>query len=1028
LNNSAIFFYICHQIINQLKFKMKRITLLLIFLVSSVLGSYGQVQIGTGTNELQRAPFEPYFSYSYVQSIYLASEINTTGTISSLQWYYSGTSLLPNSQDLTIYLGHSAKTVFANNTDFEDLNNLTAVFTGGITVAGPGWVTITFDTPFAYNGTDNLIVAVDENLPGFDLSTDDFQNTAVAGNRTIFAYSDSINTDPAAASASTATKGVAAFVPNIIFDGLVQACPNPSLVAVSNVNAAGADFTWQINGSETAWETLVLPSGSAAPSQSTSGTPIAASPVYSALTLDPATTYNFYVRAACGGGLFSGWILGATFTTSCVTVTAFSENFDAGLTIPTCWSKVGTTGSANLQVSAGAPTAPNVLYVFGSATAQPVVSMPAVSNAGAGTHRLKFKARANFTVGGVIEVGYLTDVLDATSFVSLQSFTTTSITVYDTFIANLGTEPGANEVLAFRHTGVPAKSVLIDDVAWELNPTTVPSCATNFVATPNATCGNFATQIAWDAAAGADGYYLTIGSTAGGNDILDAQNIGGVTSYSYVGTFNTTYYYKVLPFNVNGSATGCTEETFTTFVSGCYCTSLPTSNDGIGITNVQIGSTDFPNGDVTYFDNSATPVALAQGINNNVQISFATGYTYGTNIWIDFDNNLTFDATELVFSGMSLNTNPTIFNASFTVPADANLGNHRMRIATADSGQATPNPCYSGSYGVTLDYTVSIESATCTPAAATTQLISDCVNNNFSVDVNVTDLGSGTPSITDGATIWPVTALGIVNVGPFTFGTPTTLILTHGTETICNVSLGIFNYSDCPPANDNLCNAILLTVDADSTGDAFSLVGATAETGETAAACFNSGVNGSVWFSFVAPDSGEVTVTTDIAGGTLTDSEIAVYAASGVTCSDLSTLGVALGCDQDGGTIVNYNSIVNLTALTSGDTYYVQVDRWGSATAGTFGIKVIDANSLSANSFDNKNFTYYPNPVKDILNLSYTKNISNVTVFNLLGQQMSFKTVNANQSKVDMSNLAAGTYMVKVTADNEVKTIKVIKN
>jgi hypothetical protein len=50
-----------------------------------------------------------------------------------------------------------------------------------------------------------------------------------------------------------------------------------------------------------------------------------------------------------------------------------------------------------------------------------------------------------------------------------------------------------------------------------------------------------------------------------------------------------------------------------------------------------------------------------------------------------------------------------------------------------------------------------------------------------------------------------------------------------------------------------------------------------------------------------------------------------------------------------------------------------------------------------------------------------------LAVFNLLGQQIATKVVNANQSKVDMSNLASGTYLVKVTSDNQVKTIKVIK-
>ncbi|WP_394759292.1 T9SS type A sorting domain-containing protein, partial [Flavobacterium sp.] len=67
------------------------------------------------------------------------------------------------------------------------------------------------------------------------------------------------------------------------------------------------------------------------------------------------------------------------------------------------------------------------------------------------------------------------------------------------------------------------------------------------------------------------------------------------------------------------------------------------------------------------------------------------------------------------------------------------------------------------------------------------------------------------------------------------------------------------------------------------------------------------------------------------------------------------------------------------------------------------------------------------NPVKDVLNLSYTKEISNVSVHNLLGQEVMTKTINATQSKIDMSNLANGTYLVKVTVDGLVKTLKVVK-
>jgi hypothetical protein len=44
-----------------------------------------------------------------------------------------------------------------------------------------------------------------------------------------------------------------------------------------------------------------------------------------------------------------------------------------------------------------------------------------------------------------------------------------------------------------------------------------------------------------------------------------------------------------------------------------------------------------------------------------------------------------------------------------------------------------------------------------------------------------------------------------------------------------------------------------------------------------------------------------------------------------------------------------------------------------------------------------------------------------------LGQEMVAKSINANQGSIDLSNLATGSYMVKLTSESGVKTIKVIK-
>jgi hypothetical protein len=84
--------------------------------------------------------------------------------------------------------------------------------------------------------------------------------------------------------------------------------------------------------------------------------------------------------------------------------------------------------------------------------------------------------------------------------------------------------------------------------------------------------------------------------------------------------------------------------------------------------------------------------------------------------------------------------------------------------------------------------------------------------------------------------------------------------------------------------------------------------------------------------------------------------------------------------------------------------------------------------TLSLGGFDNANFKYYPNPVTDVLTVSYSNVISDVVVYNLLGQQMLTSKPNATQTQVDLSSLTAGTYMVKVTSDEVSKTIKVVKN
>lgn len=257
------------------------------------------------------------------------------------------------------------------------------------------------------------------------------------------------------------------------------------------------------------------------------------------------------------------------------------------------------------------------------------------------------------------------------------------------------------------------------------------------------------------------------------------------------------------------------------------------------------------------------------------------------------------------------------------------------------------------------------------------------------------------------------------------------LALTAGTNYYVSVSstaTSALTYTLCAypappaPANDSCTGAIVLTA-----GSVFATnplqgttTSATRNTADPIPTCDESGfaTSGSdVWYSVIAPASGTLTAETGTVLGTaLTDTGLQAYRG---TCAAL----VSILCNADDGD-GNYSKVV-MTGLTAGETVLLRV--WGyNGTSGDFQISAYDA-SLSAPSFDNASFRAYPNPVKDILTLSYTQDMTNVSVFNLVGQQVINKSLNATEANVDMSNLSAGTYLVKVTVDNQVKTIKVVK-
>ncbi len=168
-----------------------------------------------------------------------------------------------------------------------------------------------------------------------------------------------------------------------------------------------------------------------------------------------------------------------------------------------------------------------------------------------------------------------------------------------------------------------------------------------------------------------------------------------------------------------------------------------------------------------------------------------------------------------------------------------------------------------------------------------------------------------------------------------------------------------------------------------------------------------------VWFKFVAPASGNTDCL--ITNGTMTSANFNIYS------GPCGTLVALVGTCNANLTAPTTESLIGLTV---GDTYYVQV--WSnSSEQGTFTLRLTDP-GLGTDSFET-NFVVYPNPVTDVLNLSYTQPIDKVQVINLLGQEVITKNLNLNEGQVDFSTVTEGVYFVKITSNNLVKTLRVIK-
>jgi Secretion system C-terminal sorting domain len=178
------------------------------------------------------------------------------------------------------------------------------------------------------------------------------------------------------------------------------------------------------------------------------------------------------------------------------------------------------------------------------------------------------------------------------------------------------------------------------------------------------------------------------------------------------------------------------------------------------------------------------------------------------------------------------------------------------------------------------------------------------------------------------------------------------------------------------------------------------------------------GMNNGEWFKVTGNGSNINIAVTNVES--TYDPEIGVYTGSctGFTClANMDT-----GNDGGSESLIIPNSV-------NGQTYYINIGHYSDqfdVDEGNFTINV-SSPTLANEKFEITKTNLYPNPVKDILNIENQENITNVAIYNLLGQEVLNKTINNNKTEIDVSGFTSGNYLVKITAENQFQTFKIVK-
>ncbi|UAB75386.1 fibronectin type III domain-containing protein [Mesoflavibacter sp. SCSIO 43206] len=907
---------------------MKKITLLLfaIFSLTFCWQSMAQVTVGTGTytNAYSAYPLGAFYGYSYAQSIYLASEINASGDITAITFEMADADAIPNSDDMIdLWIGHTTKVEFDTTSDWVDVSTLTQVMTSGTLTKSGTTITFTFNAPFTYNGTDNLIIALDASEPNYDTSGDMIVGTNVGANRTLRHISDSVNFDPEAPITGVLTN----YIGNATFMGIAQACPSPSDLTATNIMTTSADLSWTAGGTETLWNVEIVDvtaGGTVTGTVTDSGV---ANP-FLASGLTPDNSYEYYVQADCGGDT-SAWVGPFSFSTlpTCAEPSSLTITNITTTSADLSWTVGGTETSWNIElvdVTAGGT-------VTGTATSTGITNPYTLSGLTAG-NQYEYYVQADCGGG------------DTSTWVGPYTFTTlcNPITSY----------PWSEDF----------ESVSTPDL---------PSCWSHI--NNNGDTDNWRTYTT----------YGVGGSTTAG--LYTDFNSGNNDDYLVLPQFTLTGNER-LKFSVRARSSSEPND-YRVVLSTSGSTPTDFTEELLPLT--QVSSTT---------QTEIAPIDLSSYTGDvYIAIHVPSGGLDGYYIYFD----------EFVVEPIPSCVEPSDLTATNIMATSADLG-------WTENGTAS-------TYNVEVVLAGDAATGTATDTAVANGFTKSGLTDNTDYEFYVQAICGGDTSVWSGPYAFTTLCAAIVPNYIADFSTIAPSCWTEGNNT--DVATGP-DGNNGSWTNDDFLNTVGIEaakINLYSNTQQDWLVSPVFD--------FSSGGYGLAFDVGVTAWNSTVAETPNLMGS---DDEVLLLISedNGVTWTTLEAFNVENAPSHTGD-----NKIYDLSTITSSTVKFAFWATEGSVDdAEDIDFFVANFNvdsyaTLGVSEVEDKaTFTYYPNPVNNNLTLSAQKEINNVSVYNMVGQEVFRNVPNAMTEVVDMSSLQAGAYFVKVTIGNATKTVKVIKN